>query len=156
MLFTKKIKETKQKCIWIFTSDKCLSKRASVQSLSHVRLFATLWTAAHQASLSITNSWSLLELMSFVLVMPSNHLIFCCPLLLLPSIFSSIRVFSSESVLYMNIQDWFPLGSIGLISLLSKGLSGISPTPQSKASVLRHQSSLWSKSHIYTWLLVKP
>ena len=71
----------------------------SVQSLSRVRLFATPWTAAHQASLSITNSRSLLKLMSIDSVMPSNHLNLCRPLLLLPSIFPSIRVFSSESVL---------------------------------------------------------
>ena len=67
--------------------------------ISHVRLFATPWTAAHQASLSIINSQSLLKIMSIKLVMPSNHLIFCSALLLLPSIFPSIRVFSSESVL---------------------------------------------------------
>ena len=67
--------------------------------LSHVRLFAIPWTAAHQASLSITNSWSLLQLMSITLVMPSNHLILCRPLLLPTSIFPSIRVFSNESVL---------------------------------------------------------
>ena len=72
---------------------------SSVQSLSHVWLFATTWTAARQASLSITNSWSLLKLMSIESVMPSNHLILCCPLLLLPSIFPSKRVFSNESVL---------------------------------------------------------
>ena len=70
-----------------------------VQLLSCVWLFPTLWTAAHQASLSITISRSLLKLMSIESVMPSNHLILCCPLLLLPSIFPSIRVFSSESVL---------------------------------------------------------
>ena len=69
--------------------------------LSSVRLFATPWIAACQASLSITNSWSLLKLMSIKSVMPSNHLIFCCPLLLLPSIFPSIRVFSNESVLHI-------------------------------------------------------
>ena len=74
-------------------------KLLSVQSLTHVQLFATPWTAAHQASLSITNSRSLLKLMSITSVMPSNHLILCHPLLLLPSIFPSIRVFSSESVL---------------------------------------------------------
>ena len=74
---------------------------SSVQSLSHVRLFATPWTAAHQASLSITNSWSLLKLMSIESVLPSNHLIFCHPLLLLPSVFPSIKVFSSESVLHI-------------------------------------------------------
>ena len=69
---------------------------SSAQSLSHVRLLATPWTAAPQASLSITNSWSLPKLMSIESVMPSNHLILCCPLLL-PSIFPSIRVFSNES-----------------------------------------------------------
>ena len=101
----------------------------SVQLLSCVRLFATPWTAACQASLSITNSRSLLKLMSVESLMPSNHLILCHPLLLLLSIFPSIRVFSSESVLPisisqsigisasasvlpMNIQDWFPLGGL--------------------------------------------
>ena len=74
---------------------------SSVQSLSHVQLFATIWAAAQQASLSITNSWSLLKLMSIMSVMPSNHLILCCPILLPPSIFHSIRVFSSKSVLYI-------------------------------------------------------
>ena len=114
---------------------------SSVQSLSHVWLFATPWTAAPQASLSITNTWSLLKLMSISSVMPSNHLILCCPLLLLPLIFPSIRVFSSEtvlpirglsirasasaSVLAMNIQDWFPLGWTGWISFQSKGLSRV-------------------------------
>ena len=72
---------------------------SSVQSLSHVQLFAIPWTAAYQASLSITNSRSLLKLMSIESVMPSNHLIFCHPLFLLPSVFPSIGVFSSESVL---------------------------------------------------------
>ena len=74
---------------------------SSVQSLSRVQLFATPWTAALQASLSITNSQSLLKLMSIESVMPSVHLILCCPLLLLPSIFPSIRVFSNESVLHI-------------------------------------------------------
>ena len=73
--------------------------RSSVQSLSRVRLFETLWTAACQTSMSITNSQNLLKLMSIELVVPSNHLIHCCPLLLLSSIFPSIRVFSKESVL---------------------------------------------------------
>ena len=72
---------------------------SSVQSFSHVRLFETPWTAAHQAFLSITNSQSLLKLMCMESVMPSNHHILCCPLLLLPLIFPSIRVFSNESVL---------------------------------------------------------
>ena len=93
---------------------------SSVQSLSHVQLCAAPWTPARQASLSITNSWSLLKLMSIESVMPSNHLILCHPLFLLPSVFPSIRVFSNESfgsggqtigasasasVLPMNIQD---------------------------------------------------
>ena len=78
-------------CIFLYIS--------SVQLLSHVQLFATPWIAARQASLSITNSWSLLKLMSIELVMPFNHLILCCPLLLLPSIFPTIRVFSNESAL---------------------------------------------------------
>ena len=72
---------------------------SSVQWLSHVRFFVTPWTAVCQASLSVTNSWSLLRLMSIKSVMPSNHLILCHPLLLLPAIFPSIRVFSNESVL---------------------------------------------------------
>ena len=113
----------------------------SVQLLSPVRLFATPWTTASQANLSIINSQSLLKLMSIELVMPSNHLIFCLPLLLLPSIFPSIRGFSVSqyfasgdqsfevstlaSVLPMNIQDWFSLKLTGLISLQSKGLSGV-------------------------------
>ena len=72
---------------------------SSVQSLSHVQLFATPWTTAHQSSLSITSSWSSLKLMSIESVMPSNYLILSCPLLLLPSIFPSIRVFSDELAL---------------------------------------------------------
>ena len=74
------------------------ARLSSVQSLSHVRLFATEWTAARQAPLSIPNSQSLLKLMSIESVMPSNHLILCCPLFLLPPIPPSIRVFSNESV----------------------------------------------------------
>ena len=74
---------------------------SSFQSLSCVQLFVITWTTASQASLSITNSQSLLKLMSIELVMPSNHLILCCPLLLLPSIFPNTRVFSSESVLHI-------------------------------------------------------
>ena len=73
----------------------------SVQSLSHVQLFATPWNSVFQASLSITNSWSLLKLMSIELVMPSNHLILCRPLLLPPLVLPSIRVFSNESVLHI-------------------------------------------------------
>ena len=78
-----------------------LSVSQSAQSLSHVQLFETPWTAACQASLSIINSWSLLKLMSIESVMPSNHLILCHPILLLPSIFPIIRVFSNKSVLHI-------------------------------------------------------
>ena len=104
------------------------------ESISCVQLLVTPWTAACQSSQSI-KSWSLLKLISIKLVMPSNHLILCHPLLLLPSILSSIRVFSIKSgigasalasVLPMNIQDRFPLGCTGLISLQSKGLSRVS------------------------------
>ena len=92
----KKKKAFAELCPW-FADDKF--QFSSVQSLSRVWLFATPWTAAHQASLSITNSWSPPKPMSIVLVMPSSHLILCLPLLLLPSIFPSIRVFSNESAL---------------------------------------------------------
>ena len=85
----------------------CLIQFNSVQSLHRIRLFATPWTAACQAFLSITNSWSLPKVMSMELVMPSNHLILCRPLLLLPSIFPSIRVFSNESGLHIRWpKDW--------------------------------------------------
>ena len=78
-----------------------------VQSLSCVRLFATPWTAAHQASLCFIISWSLPKLMSIGLVMPSNHLLLCCPLLFLPLIFPSIRVFSNESTLHIWWQKYW-------------------------------------------------
>ena len=77
-----------------------ISSVGSVQLLSCVQLFVIPWTAAHQASLSITNSWSLFQLISITSVMPSNHLILCCPLLLPLSVFSSIRVFSSDLILH--------------------------------------------------------
>ena len=89
------IEQTHEKCLISFI------QFSSVQSLSRVRLFSTRWTAEHQASLSITNFRSLLKLMSIEWVIPSNNLILCCPLLLPPSIFPSIRVFSYESVLYI-------------------------------------------------------
>ena len=124
---------------------------SSVQSLSRVQLFATPWTAARQASLSITNSRNLLKLMSIESVMPSNHLILCCPLLLLPSVFPSIRVFSSESVLHIGWPNYWnfslgispfneysgliSLGWTGLTSLLSKGLSRVF----SNTTVQKHQ-----------------
>ena len=79
----------------------------SVQLLSRVRLFVTPWTAAHQSSLSITNSWNLLKLMSIESMTPSNHLILCRPLLLLPSIFPSIRIFSNESALHIRWPNYW-------------------------------------------------
>ena len=82
-------------------------KSSLVPSLSHVQHFATPWTAAWQASHSITNSWRLLKLMSIELVIPSNHLILCCPLLLLHSIFPNIRVFSNESVLHIRFPKYW-------------------------------------------------
>ena len=85
----------------MFILEKTLKVRYSVQSLSRVWLFATPWTAARQASLSITNCRSLPKFMSIESVMPSSHLILCCPFLLLPSIFPSIRVFSNESALHI-------------------------------------------------------
>ena len=120
--------------------------------------------------LFFTMSQSLLKFISTELVMLSKHLILCCPLPLLPSIFPSIRVFpmswlfasggqsigASASVLPMSIQDWFPLGLIGLLSLLSKGLSGVfSSTTIWKHQFFGTQPSLWSTSHIRTWLLEK-
>ena len=128
----------------------CSSLRAhSVQSLSYVQLFVTPWTAAPQASLSITNSQSLLKLMSIKLVMPSNHLILCHPLLFLPSIFPSIRVFSSESILCIMWPKYWsfsfsirpPNDYWGLISfrmdwldlLAVQGTQESSPTPQFKS-----------------------
>ena len=86
-------------CWWECKFIQPLWRTVSIQLLNHVQLFATPWTAAHQASLSITSSRSLLKLMSIKSVMPSNHLILCHPLLLLPSVFPSIRVFSDDSVL---------------------------------------------------------
>ena len=97
-------------------------KFSSVQSFSYVGLFATPWTAARQASLSITNSRSLLQLMSIESVMPSNHLILCHPLLLLPSIFPSIKVFSNESTLRMR---WPKYWSFSLSISLSNEYSGL-------------------------------
>ena len=126
---------------------------SSVQSLSHVRLFATPWTAAHQASLSITNSRSLPKLMSIESMMPSNHLILCHPLLLLPSIFLSIRVFSNEWALHIRWPKYWSfsfnispsnehpglisLGWTGWISLQPKTLESLLQQYSSKASVLQ-------------------
>ena len=106
--------------VWLFLS--CTFYNSSVQSLSHVQFFATPWTAACQASLSITNSWSLLKPMSIESVMPSNHLIICRSLLLLPSIFPSIRLFSNESVLYIR---WPKYWSFSFIISPSSEYSGL-------------------------------
>ena len=95
---------------------------SSIQPLNRIRLFMTPWTTAHQASLSITNSWSLLKLMSIELVMPSNHLILCRPLLLLPPIFPSIRVFSNESALCIR---WPKFWSFSFNISLSNEYSGL-------------------------------
>ena len=138
---------------------------SSVQSLSRVRLFATPWTAAHQASLSITNSQSLLKLMSIELVMPFNHLILCHHLLI--SIFPSIKVFSNELALHIRWPKYWSFSfSIrpsnehpGLISfrmdwldlLVSKRLSRVfSNTTVQKHQFSGAQLSLWSNSHIHT------
>ena len=142
---------------------------SSVQSLSCVWFFLTSWIAAHQASLSITNSRNLLKLMPIESVMPSNHLILYSSLQSFPASGSfprsqffpsggqSIGASASASVLPMTIQEWFPLGSTCLISLQSKGLSRVfSHTPVHKQQFLSAQLSLWSNSHIRTWLLGKP
>ena len=158
--------------MYLFHSIQQFPETLVVQSLSPVWLFATPWTAAHQASLSITNSQNLLKLMFTESVMPSNHLILCHPLLLLPSIFPSTRVFSNElalrirwpkywsfsfSISLFNEYSRFPWELIGLISLRSKGLSRVF----SRTSILKNhffgtQLSLWSNSYIHTWQLENP
>ena len=138
----------------------------SVHSLSHVQLFVTPWTSSHQASLSTTNSWSLLKLMSIKSVMPSNYLIFCCPLLFLPSVFPCVRVFSNESPLRMRWPKYWSFSiSIspsneysGLISfridwfdlLQSKELSRVFNTTVQKHEFLATQLSLQANCHIHS------
>ena len=142
-----------------------LFQLSSVQSLSHVRLFVTPWTAAHQASLSITNSRSLLKLISIKLVMPSNHLILCCPLL--PSVFPSISVFSSESLLCIRWPKYwsfsfsispsseysglisFRIDWLGLLAVQGT-LTVFSNTTVQKHQFFGAQLSLQSNSQIYT------
>ena len=135
---------------------------SSAQWLSHVRLFATPWTAACQASLSITNSWSLPKLMSIESMMPANHLILYHPNLLLPLIFPGIRAFSNESVLRIRWpKHWNFIFSIspsneysgltGWISLQSKGRSRLfSNTTLQKHQFFGAQLSSQSNSHIHT------
>ena len=113
----------------------------SVQSLSHVQLFVTPWIAAHQASLSITNSRSLFKLMFIESVMPSNHLILCCPLLLPLSIFSSIRVFSNESVLCIR---WPKYWSFSFSISLSDEYSGLISFKMDWLDLLEVQGTLKS------------
>ena len=146
---------------------------SSVQLFSCVRLFASPWIAARQASLSITNSWNSLRLTSIESVMPSSHLILCCPLLLLPPVPPSIRVFSNESTLRMRWPKYWSFsfsiipskehpGPISFrmdwwISLQSKGLSGVlSNTIVQKHQFFSAQLSSQSNSHIHTWPLEKP
>ena len=139
-----------------------------VQSSSCVLFFVTPWTVVYQASLSLTISQSFPKFIFNELVIPSNHLILCYPLLLLPSMFPSIRVFSSElavcirwpasaSVLPRSIRGWFPLPLTGLISLLSMGLSGVfSNTTIWKHQFFGAQPSLLSSSPICTSIPGRP
>ena len=149
-----------------------LATVSSIQLLSCVRLFATPWTAARQASLSITKSQSLFKIMFIELVMPSNNFILCDPLLLLPSIFCSIRVFSSESVLHIRWPKYWSFSFnispsneySGLISFRIEwfDLLAVQGTLRvfCNITVQKHQFfhaqlSLWPNSHIRTWLLEK-
>ena len=146
---------------------------SSVQSLSRVRLSATPWITARQASLSITNSWSSLRLTSIESVMPSSHLILCRPLLLLPQIPPSIRVFSNESTLFMR---WPKYWSFSFSVIPSKEIPGLIYSRMdwldllavqgtlksllqhhsSKVWILRHSAFFTVNPHIHTWLLEKP
>ena len=135
---------------------------SSVQLLSRVRLFATLWIAAHQASLSITDSWSSLKLTSIESVMPSSHLNLCCSLLLLLPIPPSIRVFSNESILHMR---WPKYWSFSFSIIPSKEHPGLISFRLSRVfsntTVQKHQFfgtnlSSQSNSHIHTWPLERP
>ena len=117
---------------------------SSVQWLSRVWLFATPWTAAPQASLSITNSWSLLKLMSIELVVPSNHLILCRPLLLLPSIFPRIRVFSNELILHIR---WPKYWSFSFSISASNEYSGLISFKMNWLDLLTVQGTLKNLQH---------
>ena len=151
----------------------CILDIRSDQSLSRVWLFVTPWIAARQASLSITNSQGLLKLVSIESMMPSNHLILCRPLLLPPSIFPSIRVFSNESVLHVRWPKYWSFSfsispskeysglisfRIGWLDLLAvQGtLKSLLQHQSSKASILWHSAFFIVNSHIRTWLLEKP
>ena len=155
--------------IWTVPFRSFSTQFSSVQSLSRVRLFATLWIAARQASLSITNTQSSHKLMCIQSVMPSRHLILCCPVFSCPQslpasesspmsqLFAwggqSTGVSASASVLLMNTQDWSPFGWTGWISLQSKGLSRVcSNTTVQKHQFFNAQFSSQSNSHIHAWL----
>ena len=159
--------------IFLYISSHINVQFSSVQSLSRVQLFATPWTAARQASLSITNSRSSLRLTSIESLMPSSHLILSRPLLLLPPIPPSIRVFpisqlfawggqstgvsALASFLPKKSQDWSHLGWTGWISLQAKRLSRVfSNTTVQKHQFFGSQLSSQSNSHIHTWPLEKP
>ena len=146
----------------------CVIQFSSVELHRRVRLFLTPRTVACQASLSIINSRILFKLMSFELVMPRNHLILCYPLLFLPSIFPSIRVFSSESVLCIRLPKCWSfnfsispsnvysglISFTSLIPLQSKTLSRVfSNTTAQQYQLFSAELSLWPSSHIHTWLL---
>ena len=154
-------------------NDICSVQFSSVQSLNRVQLFATPWTTARQASLSVTSSQSPPKPMSIKLVMPSSHLILCHPLLLLPLIFPSIKVFSKESTLHIRWPKYWSFSFNispsneypGLISFRMDWLDllAVQGTLEtflqhhsSKASILRHSASLESNSQIHTWPLEKP
>ena len=171
-----KVKEKEKRkfnTLWIYCSNSFILQifiewLVAVQSLRHVRLFATPWTAARQASLSFTISWSLFKLMSIELVMPSNHLLFCHSLLLLPSIFPSIRVFSNESAFCLRWPKYWSFSfSIslfneysGLISFRTDWLDLLAVQGTLK-SLLQHtvwehqffgaQPSLWSTTSIHDY-----
>ena len=150
-------------CVCVSVRLKC----SSAHSFSSVCLFATPWTAACQASLSIANSQSLLKLMSIESVMTSNHIILCCPFLLLPSVFLSIRIFSNKSALHFRWPEYWnfifsirfssehsgliSFRIVSLISLQSNGLSGVfSSTAVQRHQFFSVQLSLWSNCHIHT------
>ena len=138
----------------------------SVQLLSHVWLFATPWTSARQASLSITNSPSLPKLIAIELVMPSNHLTVCCPLLLLPSIFPNIRVFSNESALHIRWPKYWSFSFIispsnehsGLISFRMDWLDLLAAQGTLKSLLQHHSSkaSILQRSAFFTVQLSHP
>ena len=157
----------------IITFLRDLFRAQSVQSLTHVWLFATPWTEARQASLSITNSRSLFKLMSIESVISSNHLILYCPLLLSPSIFPSIRVFSNDSVLCIRWPKYwsfsfnispsneysglisFRMDWLGLLAVQGT-LKSLLQHHSSKASILQCSAFFIVQLQIHTWLLEKP